>query len=155
MEVRLPAPVPHGRVLRGAPCGPGCDGPGQGQASRSRTQGFRACQGSSPPPGAGAPGRRGVPTVAFRVFGARRHPGIARIGLNTLPAHAPVNASRTPLPTPAHDSEPVWWATLRTVEDLHSFTSCRFVRHTLTLALTCRRKPQRSGGCRRSGAVLC
>ena len=31
-------------------------------------------------------------------------------GLNTLPAHAPVNASLTPLPRPAHDSGSVWVA---------------------------------------------
>ena len=31
-------------------------------------------------------------------------------GLNTLPARSPVNASPTPLPTPAHDSGPVWLA---------------------------------------------
>ena len=32
---------------------------------------------------------------------------------------------------------------------------CTVKGRTRTLALTCRRKPQRSGGCRRSGAVLC
>jgi len=31
-------------------------------------------------------------------------------GRNTLPACAPVNAAPTPLPTPAHDSGPVWLA---------------------------------------------
>jgi len=40
----------------------------------SRTRCFRACQGSATPPGAGTPCRSGVPAVAFRVFGARRHP---------------------------------------------------------------------------------
>jgi len=44
----------------------------------SRTQCFRACQGSATPPGAGTPCPSGVPTVACRVFGARRHPGLAR-----------------------------------------------------------------------------
>jgi hypothetical protein len=40
----------------------------------SRTRCCRACQGSSPPPGACTPCPRGVPAVAVRVFGARRHP---------------------------------------------------------------------------------
>jgi hypothetical protein len=44
----------------------------------SRTQCFRACQGSATPPGACTPCPSGVPAVAFRVFGARRHPGLAR-----------------------------------------------------------------------------
>jgi hypothetical protein len=40
----------------------------------SRTRCFHACQGSSTPPGACTPCQSGVPAVAFRVFGARRHP---------------------------------------------------------------------------------
>ena len=40
----------------------------------SRTRCFRACQGSSTPPGACTPCHDGVPAVAFRVLGARRHP---------------------------------------------------------------------------------
>ena len=77
----------------------------------SRTQCCRACQGSSTPPGAGPPCHNGMPAVAFRVFGARRHPALAAIsGLHTLPARSPVNASPTPLPTPAHDSGPAWLA---------------------------------------------
>ena len=47
--------------------------PGAGPPE-SRTRCCHACQGSATPPGAGTPCRSGVPAVAFRVFGARRHP---------------------------------------------------------------------------------
>src|SRR4030095_1025084 len=40
----------------------------------SRPRCFRACQGSATPPGACTPCQSGVPAVACRVFGARRHP---------------------------------------------------------------------------------
>ncbi len=43
-------------------------------APGSRTRCFRACQGSSTPPGACTPCPSSVPAVAFRVLGARRHP---------------------------------------------------------------------------------
>jgi hypothetical protein len=43
-------------------------------APGARTRCFRACQGSATPPGAGPPCRSGMPAVAFRVFGAPRHP---------------------------------------------------------------------------------
>jgi len=76
-----------------------------------RTQCFYACQRSPTPPGPSPPCQNGVDSVAFRVFGARRHQRKTPIsGLNTLPACSPVNASPTPLPTPAHDSGPVWLA---------------------------------------------
>jgi hypothetical protein len=76
-----------------------------------RTQCFDACQRSPTPPGLSPPCQNGVDSVAFRVFGARRHPRQTPIsGLNTLPACSPVNASPTPLPMPAHDSGPVWLA---------------------------------------------
>jgi hypothetical protein len=76
-----------------------------------RTQCFDACQRSSTPPGRPIPRHIGMVRVAFRVFGARRHPRPAPIsGLHTLPACSPVNASPTPLPMPAHDSGPVWLA---------------------------------------------
>ena len=76
-----------------------------------RTQCFGACQRSPTPPGASTPCHDGVSAVAFRVFGARRHPELTAIsGLHTLPARSPVNASPTPLPVPAHDSGPAWLA---------------------------------------------
>jgi hypothetical protein len=76
-----------------------------------RTQCFYACQRSPTPLGPSPPCQNGVDSVAFRVFGARRHPRNAPIsGLNTLPACSPVNASPAPLPMPAHDSGPVWLA---------------------------------------------
>jgi hypothetical protein len=52
-------------LLRSARPDTGCPG--------SRTRCFRACQGSPTPPGACTPCPSGVPTVAFRVLGARRH----------------------------------------------------------------------------------
>ena len=45
-----------------------------------RTQCFRACQRSPTPPGLPTPCHTGVCSVAFRVFGARRHPGLADFG---------------------------------------------------------------------------
>jgi len=72
---------------------------------------FDACQRSPTPPGPSPPCQNGVDRMAFRVFGARRHPGRTAIaGLNPLPAGSPVNAAPAPLPTPAHDSGPVWLA---------------------------------------------
>jgi hypothetical protein len=44
-------------------------------APGARTRCCRACQGASTPPGAGPPCRSGMPAGAFRVGGARRHPG--------------------------------------------------------------------------------
>jgi len=45
-----------------------------------RTQCFCACQRSPTPPGPSPPCQSGVYGVAFRVFGARRHPGLADFG---------------------------------------------------------------------------
>src|SRR5262249_50915657 len=45
-----------------------------------RTQCFRACQRSPSPPRASTPCHHGVPAVAFRVCGARQHPGLADFG---------------------------------------------------------------------------
>jgi hypothetical protein len=41
---------------------------------------FRACERSPTPPGLPTPRPHGVGRVAFRVFGARRHPGLADCG---------------------------------------------------------------------------
>ena len=62
----------------------------------SRTQCFRACQGSSTPPGAGTPCQSGVPAVAFRVFGARRHPGLARFRGSIPCLHVPLSTLHGP-----------------------------------------------------------
>jgi hypothetical protein len=81
------------------------------RASRVPHRVFRYMQRSPTPPGPSPPHHNGVYDVAFRVFGARRHPGLAAIsGLNTLPARSPVNASCLPLPKATHDSGPVWLA---------------------------------------------
>jgi hypothetical protein len=62
----------------------------------SRTQCFRACQGSSTPPGACTPCHNGVPAVAFRVFGARRHLGLARFRGSIPCLHVPLSTLHGP-----------------------------------------------------------
>src|SRR5262247_4291122 len=62
----------------------------------SRTQWFRACQGASTPPGAGTPCQSGVPAVACRVFGARRHPGLARLRGSIPCLHVPLSPLHGP-----------------------------------------------------------
>src|SRR5262245_47438085 len=123
----------------------------------SRTQCFRACQGSSTPPGRPIPRHNGVVRVAFRVFGARRHPRKAPIsGLHTLPARSPVNASLASLPGPVHDSGPAWVAN-PSLSGTCTLQYCAGLsRHTRTPALTCCRKRERgtSGRFWQSGAVL-
>jgi hypothetical protein len=64
--------------------------PGAGPPG-SRTQCFRACQGSSTPPGRPIPRHTGMVRVAFRVFGARRHPGIARFRGSIPCLHVPLS----------------------------------------------------------------
>jgi hypothetical protein len=59
-----------------------------------RTMCFRACQGSSTPPGLWTPCHSGVPSVAFRVFGARRHPGVARFRGSIPCLHVPLSTLR-------------------------------------------------------------
>ena len=61
----------------------------------SRTRCFRACQGSSTPPGACPPCPSGVPAVAFRVFGARRHPDWPFRG-SILCLHVPLSTLHAP-----------------------------------------------------------
>jgi hypothetical protein len=107
--VRLPAPVHHGRT----PWVHRADLTSQARCRASRVPHtvFPYMQRSPTPPGPSPPHHNGVDDVAFRVFGARRHPGLAAIsGLNTLPVHSPVNASCLPLPINPHDSGPVWLA---------------------------------------------
>jgi hypothetical protein len=94
----------------GSPCGPGSARSGAGPPG-SRTPCCRACQGSPTPPGPSTPRQNGASGVAFRVFGAGRHPEKAPIsGLHTLPARSPVNASLPPLPRAVHDAGPAWVA---------------------------------------------
>ena len=57
---------------------------------------FRACQRSPTPPGAGTPCRSGALAVAFRVFGARRHPGVARLRGSILCLHVPLSTLHGP-----------------------------------------------------------
>src|SRR5262245_22301639 len=93
----------------------------------SRTQCFRACQGSSTPPGAGTPCQSGMPAVAFRVFGARRHPGLARFRGSIPCLHVPLSTLHGPRYRGSRMTRGQrGWLTFA-VGDLHSFTLCRFV----------------------------
>ena len=62
----------------------------------SRSPCVRACQGSSTPPGACTPCPSGVPAVAFRVCGARRHPGRARLRGSIPCRHVPLSTLHGP-----------------------------------------------------------
>ena len=62
------------------------------------------------PAGSEAPRPSGAPSVACRVCEARRPPSRPCAGLPTRPARSPGHAARTPLPGPAPDSGPAWWA---------------------------------------------
>ena len=90
--VRLPASVHHSRIPRGfavrtwlRSARPDAGPPG------SRTQCFRACQGSSTPPGRPIPRHIGVVRVAFRVLGARRHPKKRRFRGSIPCLHVPLS----------------------------------------------------------------
>ena len=110
----------------------------------SRTQCFRACQGSATPPGAGTPCQSGVPAVAFRVFGARRHPGLARFRGSIPCLHVPLSTlHRTPLPRLAHDSGPAWLARPSLSETCTPSHCAGLSRHTRTPGLSRARKPKR------------
>ena len=87
--------VPLGFTVRTWPYGARSDAGPPG----FRAQCVRACQRSPTPPGLSSPRYNGLSSVAFRVFGARRHPDWLISGLTTLPAPSPVNASPAPLPT--------------------------------------------------------
>jgi hypothetical protein len=109
--VRLPAPVPYGRA-------PWVHRPGLAitrqvrcRASRVPHLVFLHMPEVADPAGSvsALPEQRlrcGLP----RVRSASAPETSAISGLHTLPVHSPVNASPTPLPTPAHDSGPVWLA---------------------------------------------
>jgi len=122
----------------------------------SRPHCCRACQGSSTPPGRPIPRHNGVVRVAFRVFGARRHPRKAPIsGLHTLPARSPVKASLAPLPGPVHDSGPAWVAN-PSLSGTCTLQHCTGLsRHTRTLRLSrcLKRERRRSGRFRQSAAA--
>ncbi len=108
-------PTPCTRASRsypvGAPCGPGALSSGQ----------LQGLPGSVPRVSVHARGRRprqGCPPLALAGGAVWPAACSERVGTqdwpmsgrNTLPAPSPVNASPTPLPTPAHDSGPVWLA---------------------------------------------
>src|SRR5215813_5083977 len=62
----------------------------------SRAQCFRACQGSSTPPGRPIPRHTGMVRVAFRVFGARRHLEMARFRGSIPCLHVPLSTLHGP-----------------------------------------------------------
>ena len=95
--VRLPAPVHHGRAPRVHHADLARMHQARCRASRVPYTVFRYMQRSPTPPGPSPPPHTGVDDVAFRVFGARRHPRQAPIsGLHILPVPSPVNASCLP-----------------------------------------------------------
>jgi hypothetical protein len=121
----------------------------------SRTRCFRACEGASTPPGAGTPRQSGVPAVAFRVCGARRHPGMARFRGSIPCLHVPLaTLHRAPLPQPVHDSGPGWLARPSLSETCTPSHRAGLSRHTPTPGMSRCRKRERSTRCRQSGAAL-
>ena len=109
--VRLPVLVHHRRASSDFPMRPVVCAKASTGSPGSRARCFRACTGSQTAQGS-RPSRDGDGRdVAFRSFPRRRHPGGEWISrLNTRPARTPVNASPSPLRTPAHDSGPMWLA---------------------------------------------
>jgi hypothetical protein len=78
--------------LLGSPCGPGCDGPGQVQGLPGPAHNVSVhARGLRPRQVRRTPCRSGVPAVAFRVFGARRHPGVARFRGSIPCLHIPLS----------------------------------------------------------------
>ena len=142
--VRRPVSVPHGRV-RGVP-----------RADRAAMDTVRHRVSRVPHPL--CPCRRGVcdPARCGDALPARRaRGGLPRVrsasaprtrpiaGLSTLPARAPVNASRTPLPRPAHDAGPAWLAQPSLSETCTPAHWAGLSRHTRTPAVSRARKPER------------
>jgi len=106
---------------RGLPGNPGRANAGP-PGSRARC--FRTCTGSPTARGPVVPRDSGTPDVAFRISLQRRHPGGRCLSrLNTRPVRTPVNASRTPLRTPTHDSGPSWAANPSTYDSFIHYTS--------------------------------
>ena len=77
--VRLPAPVHHGRAPQVHRADLAITRQARGRASRVPHTAFGDMQRSPTPPGPSPPRQNGVDGVAFRVCGARRHPGVARL----------------------------------------------------------------------------
>ena len=153
--VRLPASVRHGRVRAVHHAGLAAMDKARRRASRVPHTMFPCMPGVFDPARCvdALPKRRArccLPRV--RSASAPRNSPIS--GLNTLPARSPVNASRTPLPRPAHDSGPAWLARPSLSETYTLSHRAGLSRHTRTPRFTYRRKRERgtSGRCRRSGA---
>jgi hypothetical protein len=82
--------VPHGCTVRT------CRSLGRPEAGPPgvRTPCCYACQRSPTPPGPSPPCQNGVDRVAFRVCGARRHPGVARLRGSILCLRVPLSTLR-------------------------------------------------------------
>jgi hypothetical protein len=92
--VRLPAPVHHGRAPEVHRADLAITHQARCRASRVPHTVFRYMQRSPTPPGPFPPHPNGVYGVAFRVFGARRHPGVARFRGSILCLYLPLSTLR-------------------------------------------------------------
>lgn len=78
----------------------------------SRIESFCTCNGSRTARGRKVTRVHATSRVAFRFLRQRRHPEVIPISrLNTVPAHAPVNASPPASRPNTHDSGSPWFAT--------------------------------------------
>src|SRR4029453_14554966 len=109
--VRLPAPVHHGRAPWVHRADLAIARQARGRASRGpHTVLLRMPEVSDPAGSSSALPKRRRQGCLPRVRSASAPRSSPLAGLHTLPACSPVNASPTPLPTPAHDSGPGWLA---------------------------------------------
>jgi hypothetical protein len=92
--VRLPAPVHHGRAPWVHRADLARDRQARCRASRVPHTVFLSMQRSPTPPGPSSPHHNGAYDVAFRVFGARRHPGLARFRGSILCLDIPLSTLR-------------------------------------------------------------
>ena len=92
--VRLPAPVHHRRIpwVHGADLA-SLPGQRQGLPGSAHSVSVHA-RGLRPPPGPSPPGQSDVYGRACCVFGARRHPGVARLRGSILCRHVPLSTLR-------------------------------------------------------------
>jgi hypothetical protein len=92
--VRLPAPVHHGRAPQVHRADLALPHQARCRASRVPHTVLRYMQRSPTPPGPSPPHHTGVDGVAFRVCGARRHPGVARFRGSLLCLSLPLSTLR-------------------------------------------------------------
>jgi hypothetical protein len=151
--VRLPVSVRPGRVLAVHRAGLAALGKVRHRVSRVPHTMFPCMPGVFDPARCvyALPKRRarcGLPRVR-----SASAPRLAISGLYTLPARSPVNASRTPLPKPVHDSGPAWLAKPSLSETCTLSHRAGLSRRTRTLAVSRARKRKRSGRWRASAPL--